>query len=1365
MTLFSPIPLSGIISNLLTPAQKSIQSMAKQSGRSASMTLHLENVRFRYIDETKEKRYPGMDYGNLDIFIYELLLHDLTILNDTFDFRIDNLSCFDKCGFVLDEFKGDFKLSPRFLIVDSLLIKTPNSDIDLDLTFNYNGWPSYIRFTDEVVMGSDIRPSEVNLIDIGYFAPDLLVMDNELRIGGEVKGRVNNLRVNDFRFTYGKNTRFRGDVRLNGLPDVKETFIHTNIDEFTMTRSDIESFALPGFNRYITVPDEFGIFGTMHINGSFTGFYNDFVSRAEFVSDVGYISTDVSLKQNKDHTDVIYQGSVRAKRFHIGKILNLEDYLGEMDLVADIRGSGLSAETANINMTGNVDSLLFMQRTFNQVDIHGEIAEKKFNGHLSVRDELLNLIFDGILDFKKENPLFDFTANISDADLFGLNMLDRDSLLRLSLALNCNFIGLDPEDLEGRIMIDSLEYIEGEKRWFMDHLGLISLKDTGYYRKIMLSSDILDAVVQGNFTIRELTYAVDSLVHNQFSKWSFMPEPDFKMRDQSMAFSLEVKETDDFLDIFVPGLQVMNSSKIDGLFNSVEGKAEVSASFPYVNYVGMQSDNIHILAQAEGGRSTLNLKTNRILIKDKDHNDTLQLGLEKFSLGGVLEQDSLQFAVNWNDEDAIHRNMADIRGYYTFTDTIRSILHFTKANAVINDSLWAMSDNNSIIFGKRYLEFSHFNFMGGNQKLMLQGKLSENPADTMMVDFENWRMSNFDIIYRNYDFDLNGVINGNFGISNVYHLPNFFSNLHIADLEMNNVLIGDADIRSLWNSEMESVEIDSKITYHGNVSDSRVLGLKGSYFPQREKNNLDFELEMDNLRLEAFSSFINGYVSDLSGIASARLKIDGSTKDPEVNGQLKLMRTTCRINYLNTKYSLAHTIDFNPGVISINNMIVYDSIGNQAFANGEITHDHLRDFYFNLNLKPKDFICLNTKRYHNSTFYGDGIVSGEVKFYGPMDDFHIDADIETSRGADITIPLNNSLTLTENDFVVFINEEADEEGIESNYNVNLKGLSLDFRIGITNTAESMIYLPGNMGNISSRGYGNIRFTINPRGEFRIFGDYNFLRGTFFFSLQNLINRRFEIIQGGRIGFNGNPYNADVDLKALYRLKTSLSGLGASISPEFEGQRVNVNAFLGLRGKLANPDIRFSIDFPNVKDEIKTTIYAVLDTNDATLMNTQMVSLLLMNSFSYATSSANMSVSSLNIVTSQLSNWLSQISRDFDIGINYIAGDEINQDELEVALSTQFFDNRLIVDGNVGVMTSENTSQQDASNIVGDVNIEYKLRPDGRIRLRAFNRSNNINTIDYYSPYTQGVGIFYTKEFDRFGDIFKRQRKKGEKIEN
>jgi len=1328
--------------------------------------LDLSQVRFRYIDETKPRKEVGMDYANLDIFIHELQLENLNILNDTFDFAVKKLRCYDRCGFVLDEFSGNFRLSPMFLVADSLLAKTPNSDIDLDLIFDYHGWPSYLRFTDEVNMTSDIRPSEVNLIDIGYFAPHLLVMDNELRIGGQVKGSVNNLRVKDFRFTYGRNTRFRGDVRLYGLPDVRETYIHTSVDEFTITRSDIESFAIPGALRYIPVPDEIGFLGTIKIKGSFTGFYDDFVSTADFVSDIGSISTDISLRQNEDHTDVVYDGKLRARRFHIGKFLSLEDYLGEMDMEADIHGSGLSGETANINMTGNIDSLLFMRRTFNEVHVRGDIAEKKFNGHLNVKDDLVNFIFDGILDFNQEKPLFDFTADINDADLFKLNMLDRDSLLRLSVALNCNFIGLELEDLEGRVMIDSLEFIEGEKSWSMSHLALISMKDTGYYRRIMLTSDILDAVVQGSFTIREMTHAIDQMIKEEFEKWSFLPEENREIREQSIAFSIDIKETEDLLDIFVPGLYVQQNSSISGMFNSASRQAEIDAYFPHVDYAGLKSDTVSIRARATESDLVIDIKTDRILIKEQKAGDSLELGLDMFNLYANLDQDSLLFALGWDDGQKISRNNADFKGYYTFIDSVKSELSLTTARAMVNDSLWSVDAGNRMIFGPRYFEFEDFSLVGGMQGLTLDGKVTENPNDTMMVVFNNWRLSNFDIIFRNYNFDLNGLTNGTFGINNLYAMPNFYSALLISDLEMNNVLIGDADIRSFWNSDQESVDVNSQIIYHGNVSDSRVIGITGSYFPQKNQNNLNFTLEMNNFRIEAFNSFVNSYVSDLSGVASAKLHIGGSTKKPETQGQLKLMRSGCRIDYLNTKYSFAHTIDFNPGAISISNMIIYDSVGNQAVANGEITHNYLKDFYFDLSVKPQDFVCLYTNRYHNNVFYGDGIVSGEAKFYGPMDDFHIDADVETSRGADITIPLNNSFTATENDFVVFRNEEKDKNELASKYNVDLKGLNLDFRIRINNTAETMIILPGNMGNISSRGYGDIQFTVDPRGEFNIFGNYNFLRGTLFFSLQNLINRRFEIIQGGHIDFTGNPYNADVDLKALYRLKTSLSGLGASISPEFEGQRVNVNAFLGLRGKLANPDINFSIDFPNVKDEIKTTIYAVLDTNDAMLMNQQMVSLLLMNSFSYASSSPNMAGSSLNIVTSQLSNWLSQISRDFDIGINYISGDEINQDELEVALSTQFFDNRLIVDGNVGVMTTQkDASQQDASNIVGDVNIEYKLRPDGRIRLRVFNRSNNINTLDYFSPYTQGVGIFYTKEFDRFGDIFKRQRKKGEKLEN
>jgi len=57
-----------------------------------------------------------------------------------------------------------------------------------------------------------------------------------------------------------------------------------------------------------------------------------------------------------------------------------------------------------------------------------------------------------------------------------------------------------------------------------------------------------------------------------------------------------------------------------------------------------------------------------------------------------------------------------------------------------------------------------------------------------------------------------------------------------------------------------------------------------------------------------------------------------------------------------------------------------------------------------------------------------------------------------------------------------------------------------------------------------------------------------------------------------------------------------------------------------------------------------------------------------------------------------------------------------------------------------------------------------LTPDGRWRGKAFNKSNHDYLYRNYSPYTQGLGIFYTKEFSKFRDLFTSKKKKLEKKE-
>jgi len=72
---------------------------------------------------------------------------------------------------------------------------------------------------------------------------------------------------------------------------------------------------------------------------------------------------------------------------------------------------------------------------------------------------------------------------------------------------------------------------------------------------------------------------------------------------------------------------------------------------------------------------------------------------------------------------------------------------------------------------------------------------------------------------------------------------------------------------------------------------------------------------------------------------------------------------------------------------------------------------------------------------------------------------------------------------------------------------------------------------------------------------------------------------------------------------------------------------------------------------------------------------------------------------------------------------------------------------------VGMQNANKTS-----NVVGDINVEVMLTRDGKLRLRAFNRSNTTELLTVSAPYTQGIGLFYRKDFNNLAELFRKKRK-------
>ena len=285
--------------------------------------------------------------------------------------------------------------------------------------------------------------------------------------------------------------------------------------------------------------------------------------------------------------------------------------------------------------------------------------------------------------------------------------------------------------------------------------------------------------------------------------------------------------------------------------------------------------------------------------------------------------------------------------------------------------------------------------------------------------------------------------------------------------------------------------------------------------------------------------------------------------------------------------------------------------------------------------------------------------------------------------------------------------------------------------------------------------------INSSGEFNMFGDYNIEEGLFVFKLQNLLRNEFVIRRGASISWSGDPYDADVNITAVYRARPTLKVPAVeAIDPELANERVPVDCVITLKNKLFNPTIDFDIELPSADSRVKELVYGtIVDTTSTSEMNKQMLYLLVLNSFSASgmdnTFSSGLGAQSFELLSNQISSWLSQISKDVDIGVNYRPGDSYTSEELEVALSTQLFNNRVSIDGSFGMSGMQ--EQTNTNTIVGDVNVEVKITRDGRFRVRAFNRTNNTDLLDIDAPYTQGVGVFYRKEFDSLSELFRKKR--------
>jgi hypothetical protein len=108
--------------------------------------------------------------------------------------------------------------------------------------------------------------------------------------------------------------------------------------------------------------------------------------------------------------------------------------------------------------------------------------------------------------------------------------------------------------------------------------------------------------------------------------------------------------------------------------------------------------------------------------------------------------------------------------------------------------------------------------------------------------------------------------------------------------------------------------------------------------------------------------------------------------------------------------------------------------------------------------------------------------------------------------------------------------------------------------------------------------------------------------------------------------------------------------------------------------------------------------------------------------------------------------------------DYQSGKAEGRTQVEVGLKKQLFKERLSIEvGGTVDVEGEKAKQNTASDITGDVTVEYKITSDGRYRLKAFRRNLYQGAIEGQLVET-GAGILFLRDFNQWRELFIRQKK-------
>ena len=1329
------------IIDYFSPKDTLVTPKNKSSGIVHCNNFSIKNAAFNYLKSDSKSKINSDSIFNPDnISIKKLNFNvDNIKVGKNISLTLRNLNFSEKCGFEVKNVSLKTAIEQDKITIDNIIGKLKKSYLNVSKV-KITGTSSL----EKTAFFVDINKSIICSSDLKFFQPNFKNINEFVTFSGTIIKENNNIYTDNLQIATLNNTGIKTKLKISNIDNLDSVSISGNIDFIKTEKRDILSASLRKITgSKLKIPDAISGLQTILINGNIAATKKSLNYNGQIKLNDEIILSKININKNKN---IFVDINLSGQNFKFSNILTSKQVKNSnftakvsavLDTLFNIKKYNLKGFFRNININNY---------TYNNINIASTLKQKVINTNISTDDTCINFSLNSEFDYRKKlpNTFINFDLKFAKLDQLNIDTLRKEPIIKGNFT--ADFTGNELSNITGHAGITDGVYLTDNDSINLDAFRVVA-SNNGFSSTYELESEYFDATVSGTVNIESLSLAFNNFITKYIPSYSNKIKQRKNKIDRNSIIFLEAnfKNLEKINKYFFPDLHISDSTNLFLSFSSKKSSLDLEINIPEISYYNNKLVNLHI-------NSSVDTFSHKLItdIKCGLEMPESNINIDKIFYRSTLDNNSLLSTLSFEnpDNDTIVYGGAIIA---------KSFFNIVKDKTIIKTKLepteitianidWKI-DSDSLILDNFNFKINEIRFKNKKQELAISGKISTDPEEALNISVSNFNIKKIKNKIGLESINADGLFSGNIEAYNLLKNPAFDVIGRIENFSINktkfglvSILIDKIPHKDYFNVDISAMDPNAKNSFSvkGSIEPGKYIGLK---------------LNIQNVFADIFNPFFNNDLIIENGTLNGIISITGDPANYSLNGKLNLNFIKSRIDYLGTSFMFSSSMRVTNNLIYIDSTQVIDQEGRNANFYAVVNHNNFNNITFeDVSFNTDSFQILNTNELTNENYYGKFLTAGNVNITGKPEHLKIKANLKTLPKSELFIRSYNSELSDKNDFMIFKKTDSfDQKNIEQEPEPTNTDIELNLKV-TPETKLNIMLNPATDDHIALTGSSDLVIKTDDSGNIDMSGDYIFNSGYYDLKLANLSVISFNIKKGSKINWIGSPGDAIIDITAVYPIK-KVKLYNLTLDEYSDNLYVPTDCNIFLTNKITKPKIKFGV---NVKDN--SSINNILNNLSPNELNKQFLSLLIFNTFrplpNAISNSAQEEESNIKvneILAGQIGNLLSKVSDNVSVDIKYNEATKTKESEIEAGVSTSFLNNRVIINGNIAKGEYRNTT----SNIVGDFDAEIKIKKNGKLKMKVFNRSNK-NLMYETSPYTQGVGFFIRKDFDR---LFKRKKKK------